>query len=373
MLSSLIANIQDAIVLLDANGNVVFESPSAAAVLGVRSDQVLRAFGMGRIHPDDRAAVVESFERTRAEPGFVFRASYRFQRADGEWRHLEAVAKNLLHDLELEGILVTFRDITERIRTQEMAEAAAAARDEFLSRMSHELRTPLNAIIGWGRLLQHEESAEVQEAAEQIVTAGLHLLSVVNDALDTSAVQEGRITMRMAPVALDPVISEMAELVRPLANLRDISVSIARKEDNIAIVHADPHRLRQVLLNLISNAVKYGRDGGTVCIGVRRREQGWRLYVSDDGPGIEQHLLGRLFERFDRLGADASSVEGTGLGLAITRRLVELMGSQIGVETAAGRGTTFWIDLPPAPADSEAETSLEETPLVGTLQPAGAT
>lgn len=369
MLSSLIANIQDAIVLLDVNGNVVFESPSAAAVLGVRPDQVLRAFGMGRIHPEDRAAVVESFERTRAVPGFVFRASYRFQRADGEWRHLEAVAKNLLHDMELEGILVTFRDITERIHSLEMAEAAAAARDEFLSRMSHELRTPLNAIIGWGRLLQDEESEEVREAAEHIVTAGLHLLGVVNDALDTSAVQEGRITMRMTAVALQPIISEIVDLVRPLAAMRGVEVSISWGDTHSATVHADPHRLRQILLNLLSNAVKYGRENGAVCAGVRRRDQGWRLYVSDDGPGIAPHLLGRLFERYDRLGADATEVEGTGLGLAITRRLVELMGGQIGVETAAGRGTTFWIDMLPASKeahlDSPAEKSQTAEALVG--------
>lgn len=378
MLNSLIANIQDAIVLLDANGAVVFESPSAAAILGVRSDQVLRAFGMSRIHPEDRGAVVESFERLKAVPGYVFRASYRFQRSDGEWRHLEALAKNLLDDPELEGILVTFRDVTERIRAIELAEKATGARDEFLSRMSHELKTPLNAIIGWGRLLQEDGSNEVVEAAAQIVAAGNHLLAIICDALDLAAVQEGKVRMQIGPVFLRPLVCEMVDLVRPLAARRgiqleiyptsgqgsatergsghsaagDVLVSEGRPEvvsgsgAREPLVVADEHRLRQVLLNLLSNAVKYGRPRGTVEVGCRAGAGAWRIFIRDDGPGIANDLLGRLFERFDRLDAGDGAIEGSGLGLAISRRLIDLMGGSIRVESAVAIGTTFWIELP---------------------------
>ncbi len=347
-LGSLVANIQDAIVLLDSAGAVIFESPSAGEILGIEPDDVLRKFGLDRIHPDEREAVVRSFERTIAEPGAVARATYRFQRSDGEWRHLEAIAKNLIEDPDLRGVLITFRDVTERIQALDAAERAGRARDEFLSRMSHELRTPLHAILGWSQLLEAREDSGVQEAAGQIAGAGHHLLRLVDETLDLAAVREGRISIDAQPIPVEEVVLDAMELIRPLARERDVDVRVGGLAPSAARVVADARRLRQVLINLLSNAVKYNRFGGEAVVGWRIDPQSdgiVRIWIRDTGPGIAPERLNRVFERFERLGMESVGVEGSGLGLAISRRLVEMMGGTIGVDSSPGAGSEFWITL----------------------------
>ncbi|MEX2581851.1 MAG: PAS domain-containing sensor histidine kinase [Gemmatimonadota bacterium] len=347
-LHALVANVQDAIVLLDAAGRVTYESPSACEILGIPPDDVLGAFGMGRIHPDERDAVMSSFERTIASPGAVARATYRFQRADGNWRHLEALAKNLLDDPHLRGVLITFRDVTERIRALEAAEEAGRARDEFLSRMSHELRTPLHAILGWAQLLESAEGPELEEAAEQITTAGHHLLRLVEEALDLAAIQEGRVVVDATRVTVREVVVEAVDLIRPLADRRDIQVQIAAEQTEVAVL-ADRDRLRQVLLNLLSNAVKYNRYAGDVRIHWERASSRLiAISVSDTGPGMHPAMLDRIFQRFERLGMEDAGIEGSGLGLAISNRIVEMMGGTMAVETRPGDGAVLRIELPAA-------------------------
>ena len=344
-LGSLVANIQDAIVLLDAGGSVVFESPSAADILGIEPDHVLRSFGLDRIHPDEREAVIRAFERTIAQPGAVARATYRFRRGNGEWRHLEAIAKNLLADPDLRGVLITFRDVTERIEALEAAERAGRDRDEFLSRMSHELRTPLHAILGWAQLLEAREDSEIREAA------GHHLLRLVEEALDLAAIREGRITIDARPVLVEEVVLDAIELIRPLARERDVDVRLAGAAAQSVSVTADAVRLRQVLINLLSNAVKYNRYGGEAIVGWRLEkplDAVVRIWIRETGPGIPPERLNAVFERFERLGMESVGIEGSGLGLSISRRLVEMMGGTIGVDSTPGVGAEFWISLPAA-------------------------
>jgi PAS domain S-box-containing protein len=346
-LRTLVANIQDAVIVLDSGGRVIFESPSVTRLLGEPEERRATSLGLHRVHPDERETVISSFERTIAVPASVARATYRFQRADGAWQHLEAVAKNLLHDPELQGVLITLRDVTERIQALEAAERAGRARDEFLSRMSHELRTPLHAILGWAQLLETSGDEGVREAVEQISSAGHHLLRLVEEALDLAAIREGRITLDIQPIEVGSLVRESVELIRPLADRRDIGIRTEARASRTLKVMADPVRLRQVLLNLLSNAVKYNRCAGEVVVGWGSDGVGGvRIAVRDDGPGLSEERLRQVFERFERLGMETTGIEGTGLGLAISRHLVQMMNGTLGVESRPGAGAEFWLRLP---------------------------
>jgi PAS domain S-box-containing protein len=240
-----------------------------------------------------------------------------------------------------------------RERTHELAEAKAEAdranraKSDFLSRMSHELRTPLNAILGFGQLLQmRADGGDDRESVEQILKGGRHLLELINEVLDISRIEAGRLSLSQEPVQLGEAVTRVVDLARPLAVERRIDVQIAGAALHHRYVLADTQRLQQVLLNLISNGIKYNRDGGRLVVGCHEAAPGRiRLTVADTGAGIPAERRARLFTPFDRLGAETTAVEGTGLGLALCRRLVEAMGGTIGLDDAEGGGSLFWIEL----------------------------
>ena len=257
------------------------------------------------------------------------------------------------------------RDITERKRdeavmlqaqhaareAQEEAERANHAKSDFLSRMSHELRTPLNAILGFGQLLEIDSPTPRQrEKLSHIIHGGNHLLGLINEVLDISRIESGKMELTLEDVAVADVVNEAAALIQPLAAQRNVRIGRCVGIGSGRAVRADRQRLNQVVLNLLSNAVKYNRPGGTVSIDCEAASRaGWlRLAVSDSGVGIAPEDLGRLFTPFERLGAEHSKVEGTGIGLALSKRLVEAMGGEIGVESTPGRGSTFHLELPTA-------------------------
>ncbi len=229
------------------------------------------------------------------------------------------------------------------------------AKIEFLSRMSHELRTPLNAILGFSQLLGIERLTGGQrESVEQITRAGGHLLELVNEVLDISRIDSGNLALVPEPLAVDELRSEAVDLIRPLADARGIVIfnDPPAGDGDAFHVLADRQRLRQVLLNLLSNAVKYNRPAGTVTLrtGTAPDARHVRLSITDTGAGISAEYLPRLFTPFERLGAENTDVEGSGMGLALSKRLVEAQGGAMGVESTAGVGSTFWIDLPVAAA-----------------------
>jgi signal transduction histidine kinase/CheY-like chemotaxis protein len=259
-------------------------------------------------------------------------------------------------------------------QARDEATRANQAKNEFLSRMSHELRTPLNAILGFGQLLQTATlTDDDRDGVDHILKAGHHLLQLINDVLDLSRIDAGTMTLSLEPVHAAELIDDAAGLIQPLADSRSIRLTVSTDGCD-AYVRTDRQRCRQALLNLLSNAVKYNYDGGEVQLRCDRvATHTLRISVCDSGPGIDPARQQRLFEPFDRLGAETSGVEGTGLGLALTRRLVEHMAGTIGVDTALGQGSTFWIDLPvtdqpaivdarpvrsPAPHDTDERTLL---------------
>jgi PAS domain S-box-containing protein len=291
---------------------------------------------------------------------------------DGFHRHKDGhvfpieVSSSLISFADRELVLGIDRDITERKQTelalqqakgaaeasQLTAEEASRAKSDFLSRMSHELRTPMNAILGFAQLLEMSQkeplSSTQKERVRQISKGGQHLLDLINEILDISRIEANRLQVSPEPVSVRESIQEVLDLATPLAVKRHIQV--VTKLGNLDVnpfVMADRQRLKQVLLNLLSNAVKYNYDGGSVivtCLSTSANK--WRISITDTGPGISQEDQARLFVAFERLNADQPHVEGTGLGLMLAKRLVEMMQGRIGVESAVGKGSTFWVELP---------------------------
>jgi CheY-like chemotaxis protein/anti-sigma regulatory factor (Ser/Thr protein kinase) len=227
------------------------------------------------------------------------------------------------------------------------AQAASRAKSEFLSNMSHELRTPLNSIIGFGQLLAGEEASRSaerhREFIEHIVGAGRHLLDLINEILNLSQIEAGKLSLSLEPVSLNEILDECCALTKMAAAERGIRLVFAAAHG--LHVQADRTRLKQVLLNLLSNAVKYNRQDGAVIVECGPGDEGWlRISVQDTGAGLEASQIRTLFQPFNRLGRH-HDVEGNGIGLTLTKRLVELMGGQIGVSSTPGKGSVFRIDL----------------------------
>jgi len=254
---------------------------------------------------------------------------------------------------ELEQEIQERLQIEQALRkSEELAAAGSQAKTDFLSGMSHELRTPMNAILGFAQLLQTEPDAPLRESQQrfvkQIMKAGAHLLALIDQALDLSRIEAGKLALSLERVKLKNLIEETLPMVHHLATQRQIAPITVSVAD--ADVIADYGRLKQILLNLLSNAVKYNRVGGSISITASPNETMVRIAVTDTGQGVPQKRMQELFQPFNRLGVESASVEGTGIGLALSKRLVEAMGGAIGVESDEGIGSTFWITLPVASA-----------------------
>ena len=273
---------------------------------------------------------------------------------------------------EAQHFLLMVEDITERKATEaalreakEEADRANHAKSDFLSRMSHELRTPLNSILGFGQLLDRKSPTDTQRPRiRYILSAGRHLLNLINEVLDISRIEAGNLQLSLEPVCVEEAIGEALDLMRPLAADRAIGVAPPTSLDTATYVLADRQRLKQVLLNLLSNAVKYTARRGSVTVSFNDSGNGaTRILVRDTGAGIPVEKLARLFTPFDRLGAEQSTVEGTGLGLALCQRLVQAMQGSIGVNSTLGSGSTFWLELPHAESPLQTLAAQKSSPV----------
>ncbi len=363
-LEQLIAASPSVIWRADADDmSVTYVSPNVEHILGCTPHDIVGTrTWMGRIHPGDyerfRADIAAAAKERKAQ----FESEYRFLHKDGGYRWLYTLTRFESDAAgQMKSVLGFGQDITERKVAEEAveqarqeAERASLAKNEFLSRMSHELRTPLNAVLGFAQLLEMDPlSSEQHESLGYIIKAGRHLLDLINEVLDISRIEAGRLTISPEAVPVGEVAQEALALTAPLAAERDIRMRLDILDAAGYHVLADRQRLKQVLLNLLANAVKYNRRGGEVILSEEAFVERLRIRVTDTGPGIPADKQQRLFIPFERLGTARGGVEGTGLGLALSKGLTEAMGGAIGVDSEVGRGSTFWVELPLAEAPAE--------------------
>jgi PAS domain S-box-containing protein len=342
--------------LSDQDGQATWFNQRWLHSVGQTMDQALSEGWGSRLHPDDLAACRDRFAQAfvRREP---YDIEFRVRRFDGtvQWVADTGIPRFAL-DGSFEGFISYGWDITGRkaaevalIAAKTEAERANRAKSQFLSRMSHELRTPLNAILGFGQLLANDPQEPLGQTQrrrlQEIERGGHHLLTLINDVLDLSRIEAGALQLQAQAVDLAVVMGDCLRLVEPVARERDISLSLAIPEGTATWVMADATRLRQVLLNLLGNAIKYNREGGMVALVCQVEPRHLLLEVSDCGPGLTEEQQRRLFQAFERLDADHSGVEGAGVGLALSKWLVELMQGEIGVRSQPGVGSTFWLRL----------------------------
>ena len=328
------------------------------------------------IHAEDRGRITAGLGRQMAGG---YDVQYRLVQPGGavRWIHDRAFPVRDAAGVVYRVVGIA-EDITERELAQsavhaakEEAERANNAKNEFLSRVSHELRTPLNAILGFGQILEGDCTGDQRQCAEHILKAGSHLLDLVNEVLDLASIEAGRLVFSPESVSLRLLIRESLQLIGPLAEQRSIRLASHYPDGRDVHVFADHQRLKQVVINLLSNAVKYNRSAGSIEIECTRAgPERVRIAVRDTGLGLPPEKVALLFTPFQRLGAERTSVPGAGLGLTLSKRLVDLMGGGIGVESEPGQGSVFWVELPLAQSPVENHAPAENGADPGT-PPAG--
>ncbi|PJB63862.1 MAG: hybrid sensor histidine kinase/response regulator, partial [Armatimonadetes bacterium CG_4_9_14_3_um_filter_58_7] len=285
-------------------------------------------------------------------------------------------------DRKLQGVFAAARDITELKRFEQTlqetnvemenakiaAEKANLAKSDFLSSMSHELRSPLNAILGFAQLMESDSTLPTpsqKESIDQILQAGWYLLELINEILDLAVIESGKVSLSREPMSLAEVIIECQGMIEPQAQKRGIHMDFPKFSDPY-FVNADRTRVKQILINLLSNAIKYNQTGGTVVVDCTARSPDRiRISVEDAGAGLAPEQMAQLFQPFNRLGQETGGEEGTGIGLVVSKRLVELMGGAIGVESTVGVGSVFWIELI---SDIEPQLAVEGTESTAPVQ-----
>ncbi len=332
-------------------GTFVRLNPAWEATLGHPIEEMLRTPFLEYIHPDDievTRGAMSLLEHGRELMGF----ENRYRTAEGSYRWLEWSVRPIRDRGVQIGVA---RDVTSRHEAEDRlelarieADRANRAKSEFLSRMSHELRTPLNSVIGFAQLLEMDELTSGQaESVSFIHRSGKHLLELINEVLDISRIEAGRLNLSLEPVAVVDELVTAMELISQQAIERGITMSDPHVTEGYVVL-ADRQRLLQVLINLVSNAVKYNRPDGFITVSCERAEGMVSIAVEDTGIGIEERNFEALFTPFERLGAENTDAEGTGVGLTLSRALSTQMGGTISVRSTVGTGSTFTLTLPEA-------------------------
>ena len=364
-------NSLDVICSISADGRFLSVNAACEDLWGYPPAELIGQPFSRFVHPDDRDKTNDAAAALMAV-GRVTDFVNRYVRKDGA---VVDVMWSITWSAQAQTMYCVAHDVTERARIEkamadakEEADRANHAKSEFLSRMSHELRTPLNAILGFGQLLERQNPTDAQRSRiRYILTAGRHLLNLINEVLDISRIEAGNLQFSLEPVSVTDALGEAVELMRPLAGERTITIPRPAFGQEIFVL-ADRQRLKQVLLNLLTNAVKYTPAHGSITLSCAPSDNHTlRVMVADTGAGIPAEKLPRLFTPFDRLGAEQSGVEGTGLGLALCQRLMHAMNGAIGVDSCAGGGSSFWIEFPRAESPMSrlpaAATRSESTPV----------
>jgi len=359
------------LIATDEKGIIQLFNPGAERMLGYAAAEVVNRINPSDIHdPQEVAARARALSlelATSITPGFdalAFKASrgiedvyeLTFIRKDGS-RFPAIVSITALRDDydDLIGYLLIGTDNSVRKQVEmelhhamAVAERANLAKSDFLSSMSHELRTPLNAILGFAQLMESGSplpTPSQQRSIGQILKAGWYLLELINEVLDLALIESGKLSLSLESVSLAEVMQECETMIEPQASKRGISVSFP-KFDVGYFVKVDRTRLKQAVINLLTNAIKYNRVNGTVAVVcIVDTPERIRICVEDSGEGLSREKIAQLFQPFNRLGQEMGGPEGTGIGLVTAKRLIELMGGAIGVESTVGKGSVFWLEV----------------------------
>jgi len=357
---SLIESNIDALMTTDPSGIITDVNKQMEALTGCTRDELIGApFKNYFTDPERAEAGIKRVLAEKKVTDYELTASAR----DGKQTVVSYNATTFYdRDRKLQGVFAAARDVTERKRFEQAlqetngelegaksaAEKANLAKSEFLSSMSHELRSPLNAILGFAQLLESSTPpppAPQRQNIDRILQAGWHLLKLINEVLDLAVVESGKMSLSPEPVSLAEVVAECRAMMEPQACQRGLRMTFPQL-DIPYFVQADRTRVKQVLINLLANAIKYNRERGTVEVTCSATAGGAiRISIRDTGAGLSPEQLRQLFQPFNRLGQENSTEEGTGIGLVMSKRVVELMRGVIGVESTVGVGSTFWIEL----------------------------
>ena len=355
-LSRAIEQSSSAVIITDVNGNIEYVNPGFTQITGYT--------------PEEAIGKNPSILKSDAQKPEFYEEMWRTLLSGNEWQG-EFFNKRKNEELywELasispikneEGVTTNYiavkEDITERKQAEsrlkvamEEAHRANKAKSVFLSSMSHELRTPMNAVLGFAQLLYSDDDEPLSETQKEdvahILKSGNHLLELINEVLDLSGIESGKVQISLEEIEIDTIINEVITTVGPIAQENKITINYRIKCDEQYIM-ADRMRLNQVLINLLSNAIKYNKADGSVTISCESSNADMiRINIEDTGPGIAEENHDTLFEPFNRLGAETLNIEGTGVGLTITKKLVEMMDGRIGVGSVVGKGTRFQVDF----------------------------
>jgi PAS domain S-box-containing protein len=357
---SLIESNIDALITIDPSGFITDVNKQMEALTGCTRDELIGApFKNYFTDPERAEAGIKLVLSERKVTNYELTARAR----DAKKTVVSCNATTFYdRDRTLQGVIAAARDVTERNRLDQAlqetnvelesakftAERANLAKSDFLSSMSHELRSPLNAILGFAQLMESGSplpTPNQKASIDQILQAGWYLLELINEILDLALIESGKLSLSPEPMSLTEVLSDCQAMIEPQAQKSGIRVSFPQV-DSPYFVRADRTRVKQVLINLLSNAIKYNRVGGTVEVTCSANTaERIRISFQDTGEGLSSEKLAQLFQPFNRLGQEARVEEGTGIGLVVSKRLVELMGGEIGVESTVGVGSVFWIEL----------------------------
>ncbi|HVS26190.1 MAG TPA: PAS domain S-box protein [Burkholderiales bacterium] len=372
---SLIESNIDALMTTDPSGIITDVNKQMEALTGCTRDELIGApFKNYFTDPERAEAAIKLVLSEKKVTDYELTARAR----DGKETVVSYNATTFYdRDRTLQGVFAAARDVTERKRLDQAlqetnvelesakfaAEKANLAKSDFLSSMSHELRSPLNAILGFAQLMESGSPlpTPTQKASiDQILQAGWYLLQLINEILDLALIESGKLSLSLEPMSLPEVLLDCQAMIEPHAQKSGIRMSFPQF-DCPYFVNADRTRVKQVLINLLSNAIKYNKVGGTVVVDCIASTPGRiRICVKDTGEGLTPDKLTQLFQPFNRLGQEANVEEGTGIGLVVCKRLIELMGGEIGVESTVGVGSMFWIEL---------NLTAEPQPAAGTAEP----